>query len=413
MKQNKGKQEIDILAGKHYQKSNALVNSKGRASLIAQKLFAIGIQQAIEDEKSGVLTTTLKGTDLRKIFNKKNGSFYDQIKEAVTPVQGRQSLLDYRVVFTDDTTKKVEAINVITDCNFENGVLEIRFNNKINDQIHELKANYTVFSLSETMPLKHVYSFKLYEILKAEYDRQDYIAKKNGTKIEPNPTYIMEIDLVDLKLRLGIIDPSANDEILKAVKQSNPNYNKIDSMAADQDDYKKYSDFAAFRRAALDKPQKELKEHTSICFDYDPIRTGRGGKTTAIRFFISKNIKEDEVVDSKAEVVEETANTATEVTEADVFRITFKAQAILGIDFEMEDVISITKAANYDLSKIKAAHDLMLKSKTDIDNPTAWMISAIKENYKAPKAKKTANKFTDFNQNSYDFDELEKQLVDN
>ena len=61
----------------------------------------------------------------------------------------------------------------------------------------------------------------------------------------------------------------------------------------------------------------------------------------------------------------------------------------------------------------KAAHDLMLKSKTDIDNPTAWMISAIKENYKAPKAKKTANKFTDFNQNSYDFDELEKQLVDN
>lgn len=411
MGRRSSKHEIDILSGKHYQKSNALVNSKGRASLIAQKLFAIGIQQAIEDEKTGLLTTTLKGTDLRKIFDKSNGSFYDQIKDAVTPIQGRQSLLDYRVVFTDDETQKVEAINVITDCKFEDGILEMRFNNKVNAQIHELKANYTIFSLSETMPLKSVYSFKMYEILKAEYDRQDYIAKKNGTR-KPDPVYIMEIDLVDLKLRLGIIDPSANDEILKAVKQSVPDYEKIDAMASSQNDYKKYVDFSAFRRVALDKPQKELMEYTSICFEYDAIRTGRGGKTTGIRFFIRKNVEET-VVESSAVVLEDNSRI---VSEAEQYKIVFQVQIMLGSGFEIEDVLAITKAANYDFDKIKTAHDLMINCKTDIENPTAWMISAIKNKYVQPKpikGKASNNSFNNFEQNFYNFDELEKQLLDN
>ena len=406
MGKSKDKQDLDILAGKHYSKSNALVNSKGRASLIAQKLFAVGIQQAVEEEKTGLLVTTLRGTDLRKIFNKKNGSFYEQIKEAVTPDENRQSLLDYRVVYTDDTTKKVEAINVVTDCTFEDGILVIRFNNKVNGQIHALKANYTVFSLAETMPLKHVYSFKIYEILKAEYDRQDYIAEKQNLKESANPTYIMEVDLVDLKLRLGIIDPSANSDIVKALKESTPNYEKIDEIAANQKDYQKYRDFASFRRAALDKSQKELKEKTSISFEYEPIKSGKGGKTSAIRFYIHKNIKADEIVDAPNEKSEI-------LSDDDKLEVVFKIIALLGSEFGARDIRIIAEKSNYDLNKVTNAYKLMKESNSEIKNPTAWIIAAIVGEYEKPRSIKNKNNFNNFPQNSYDFDALEKLLVEN
>ncbi len=38
--------DFTILEGKYYSKSNALVNAKGKGSLLSQKLFAVGIQQA-------------------------------------------------------------------------------------------------------------------------------------------------------------------------------------------------------------------------------------------------------------------------------------------------------------------------------------------------------------------------------
>lgn len=236
-----------------YQKSNTFVNLIACSNLMVQKIFAIGIAQAVEDKETGILTATIRGVDLRKIFKKTNGSFYDQIKEAVVPVDNRQTLNSFRMTYVNDITQKVEVINPITFCEFENGILTIRFNSKINNHIHNLKSDYTVYSLNEIIPLKNPYSLRLYEILKAVYDGQK--VKDNG-----NSSYMIDIDMQDLKTKLGILDKSDNN------------------------------DFSIFRRTALDAPKKELKKYTSICFDYQPIRTGRGGKTTAIRFFIRKNI---------------------------------------------------------------------------------------------------------------------------
>lgn len=406
MGKTKVKNEINILEGKHYSKSNALVNSKGKASLIVQKLFAIGIQQAEPEEKTGLLVAEIKGTDLRKIFNKNNGSFYDQVKDAVMPVKGRQSILDYRVVYTDDTTKKVEAINVVTDCTFEDGILCMRFNDKVNNQIHELKANYTVFSLAETMPLKHIYSFKLYEILKSEYDRQDYLAEKHETKVDENPTYIMEIDLIDLKLRLGIIDANASNDILKAVKKSNPDYDDIEKKASGQNDYKKYSDFASFRRAALDKPQKELREKTSIRFEYEPIKAGRGGKTTAIRFFISKVEPKEDVVKAKEPEIKF-------LSDDEKMEVIFSIKMLLGKEFSIADARSLAEASSYDLKKVTDAIDLMNESETEINNVVGWIIDAIKKNYQPAKSRKKVSSFMNYMQTGEELESLEDILLDN
>lgn len=48
-----------------------------------------------------------------------------------------------------------------------------------------------------------------------------------------------------------------------------------------------------FRRKVLEVAKKELEEseYSEICFDYEPVKSGKGGKVTGIRFFVKKNPK--------------------------------------------------------------------------------------------------------------------------
>ncbi len=325
------------------------------------------------------------------------------------PVNGKPSLLDWRVVYTDDTTEKVEAINIVSDCKFEDGIFSFSFNKKVKSQVWELKSNYTIFSLTETIPLKSIYSFRLFELLKAEYDRQQYRAKKNCT-YKPDDTYITDINLTDLKLKLGIIDPNTDRKILEAIKKDNPDFDMIEDLAQGQKNTIKYKRFSDFREATLEVAKKELAEKTSISFDYDQIKSGRGGKTTGIRFFIHQNKKQvsDQTVEENLEIQSEP------ISEAEKYTIVFKAQVMLGTDlFNMEDILAIVKAADYDLKRIETAKKLMSKSKSHIDNPTGWMIEAIRNDYKDSVSVKKTNIFNDFPQYTYDFDQLEQQLLDN
>ena len=46
-----------------------------------------------------------------------------------------------------------------------------------------------------------------------------------------------------------------------------------------------------------------------------------------------------------------------------------------------------------------------------IDNIVVWMLTALKENYQPNKEKIKGDKFNDYEQRKYDFDDLEKKLL--
>ena len=48
---------------------------------------------------------------------------------------------------------------------------------------------------------------------------------------------------------------------------------------------------------------------------------------------------------------------------------------------------------------------------SSIKNIVAWIIKAIQEDYKAPKGKINKSSFTDYEQRSYDFNDLENKLL--
>ncbi len=408
MAKNKKENEpnVSLLAGKRYSKSNALVNAKGRTSLLAQKIFAVGIQQAEMDDKTGRLMSTLYGTDLRIIFGKQGGSFYDQIKNLVEPVKGKDSLLDWRVVYTDDETKSIHAYNVVTDCKFEDGVLTILYNDSIKDQIYELKSNYTVYSLEETIPLKSIYSFRLYEILKAEYDYQAYKMNKMGMAQDPRKAFILEMNLTDLKLRLGIIDPNTNKDVLKAIKKTNPDFDSIEELAKDQKENLKYVKYSNFKRLALDRAKDELALKTQLSFDYEEIKNGRGGKVIGIRFYIKfhkKNEKMSQATAKKTLSEEEKENAIDEIMD------------IIDEKLKLKDLKAIAEAAGYDTELVEKQYRIMKNKTNDVKDITAYLISAVKNDYTepVPMKGKPAVVFNDYEQRSYDFKDLEEKLLEN
>ena len=89
---------------------------------------------------------------------------------------------------------------------------------------------------------------------------------------------------------------------------------------------------------------------------------------------------------------------------------------ILEGNFKLKDVRKIAKEADYNLVSIKKAYKVYKKNEDNVENSVGFMIAAIKDGYESTaKKKKTKakNTFVEFDQNEYDFDDLEGQLIDN
>lgn len=413
-KKNENSYDLSILKGRQYSKSNSLINAKGTTSLLAQKIFSVGIQQAQLDDRTGQLVTTLHGGDLRRIFGSKGGSFYEHIRDLVEPEKEKASLLDWRIIYTNDQTQELEALNVVTDCKFKDGILEMRYNNRITDQLYQLKENYTMFSLEDTIPLKSIYSYRIYEILKSEFDKQSYIAHRRGENLDNSEPYILVINLTDLKLRLGIIDPNENKEIYNALKKSNVDFEYIEQLSQESAERKKdkgtnktgkpkYSVFSTFRKNTLDKAKEELDKLTSIRFEYEPIKSGRGGRIHSIRFFIYDKKTTRRSVEKKIKVL------STEEKDSFIDQI---SDMIYG-NLKVRDLRAIAEAAEYDIDKVEKACKVLDATNGKIENITGFMIKAIKDGYQEPVQRAKRSSYTSFEQNTNDYESLEAQLLDN
>ena len=384
-----------FLSTQNYKKANTLINAKGRSTLLVQKLFAVSIAKAKLNPSDNTLEASIYGTDLKKIFGVSGGSFYEHIRQAIEPAKNQPSILDWRIIYTNDEAKEVEAINVITDASFKNGVLNVRYNNKITPYLANLKSNYTVLSLSEVIKLSSVYSFRLYEILKSEMDYQRAVTHR------PGPYYV-QYNLTDLKLRLGIIDSQADPEIITALKKENPDYSRIEKRAALAEGAEKLKTFGNFKKFALEKAREELNEKTSIWFDYEPVKSGRGGKVVDVRFVINDN--------RKTAQDEENHGEKKQLSQEEIFSCMEQVQNLIEEKIRLSEIRAILEAADYDYERIEYAYMLSRKA-SGIENLTGWLISAIKNGYGDPD--EWIGREDDHNNISTDMSVLESALIEN
>ena len=73
------------------------------------------------------------------------------------------------------------------------------------------------------------------------------------------------------------------------------------------------------------------------------------------------------------------------------------------------EAIKILKAANGDIEKIKEKYNIISQFRK-VNNVVGAMLKALKENW-TTTSKEKVNTFNDYEQRTYDFDELEKKLL--
>ena len=389
----------DELYAVTYSKSNRIINSKGRSTALGLKIFAFGISN-VQVDKDGQLYSVMRGMDLQKLLGSKSHALYQQIKNVIRPKDTvTPSILDWRIFIEDDETQRIAGVNIITDAVFEGGQLRLSFNNKIKDDIYNLKTNYTILSLVEVAKLKSPYSIRLYEIFKSEMDYQRAILKSKDRGI-----YYVTYEIDELKRILGVIDPAdENGNPLDGKSKTK----KKSTTAAKRALYPSYTDF---KRRLLERVKEELNSNTEVHMDYREKKGGIGGKVQAIEFVLYRQ----DIYEPKDSV---------EANAGNMEDILKEAYEMMSEDLSRKDIRSICEAAGYDMDKVKKAYALAGKQK-HISNLTGWMIDAVKNDYSdavhkesGMKRKNTSasnrkdNPFNHFEQHDYDFDAIEAAIL--
>ena len=389
---DKEKRNQLVVSNKSYKKSNELIMAMGKGTALSQKLFAIGMQNIRVDETNNVVAT-IYGSELRKMFNSSSGSLYEHIEALCDRQIKGATIFDWNLLMKDRENGKIEAHQVVTDASFKNGTLILRYNNYLTDKIVNLQKDYTVLSLAETLSLKSVYSLRLYEMLKSAYDYQRAITKRQGE-------LVVEYDLTELKLELGIITSGGSKEIKAELEKEYPDYEKIE-MLADKTGQTKYKEYKIFNRNVLSKAKEELNKKTSIQVDYEPIKSGR--KTVGIRFFV---IKKDSSIINTNKVVKVNNDEVLDQL-IDLMHDTFK----------LREIKEIAEEAEYNYEKIEKAYEYMKNYSKEVEVPVAFMKECIRNEYylqKKDKTKASSGSFGQFDQRNYsNYEELERLLLDN
>lgn len=134
--------------------------------------------------------------------------------------------------------------------------------------------------------------------------------------------------------------------------------------------------------------------------------------------------KDKEVVTKTEPPYSENVETYTENTSESTSENTTKTSTTSSVVVEAKrlfnnlglsenDILSIVKASDNNITKCQAAKKLLAQQTTKINNIAGWLIQAVTNNYQAvsqsPPAAK--NSFHNFQQREYDFDSLEHLLL--
>lgn len=333
-------------------RSNKLILSRYSASLIENKIMALSFKR-VKPNENGNPMVVFTTDEIRRLTGIKGNGFYDRLKMAAA------GLMNKMVYMEDEQSHSFSFINLVQKAEYREGLFTVVFTNESKALLYDLKSNFTSMSIDTLFSFKTNHAYRLYEILKT----QEYKVGEDNKPIE------VVYPLSDLKLQLNCVN-TEEKKVKLELMQARPNYDKI---VNDLDAEKKFGTWYEFKRGVLDKAIQEINQLTELSVSYKPIRTGRGGKTTAVRFFLKKK---ESISENKTILISSDASKRSELAEQ-------VKNMIQDVRLSKKDCISLLKASDNNLDRIKAAYELA-KKQDEIDNFIGWMVAAIKNEYEAP-----------------------------
>ena len=340
--------------------ANSLIEASYKLKTSQQKFLRI-MASMIKKDDEDLKMYEFKISDLLKLFEVKDRSKYVEIPKQTRELMGN--------VLTFKTDKKIIQVPFLNYCEYEIGVgmLRVQFHPFLKPfYLYLSKENpYTKYELKNILPLKSVYSIRIYELLK------QYEKISNRT-----------IDIDELK-KLFQIKPT---------------------------EYTRYNDF---KRFVIIQAQKELPLKTDISFDFEEIKTGR--KVTSIKFNITSNIARNQIAATSAKIEED-------LQELDTIK---KVQEIIKniTENEINDKIAkifynkAIKHKEHGNNPFELIIEVAKYSKTQNKEKgfVAWFSGTVEHYIRPFKQNRTENNssdtFNNYEQRTYDYDDLEKKLL--
>ena len=129
-KLKKKTENTDVLYEYHgdlFPKSNTLIDSKYKATLMEQKLLNIVLsklqkRQYSDKGETGGLVCSMKAAELRELLGVSGGSFYTQLNKAAAAMTSRT------IGFVNDDIKTFKYISLISMAQYEKGTFTVKFN---------------------------------------------------------------------------------------------------------------------------------------------------------------------------------------------------------------------------------------------------------------------------------------------
>lgn len=380
-----------ILSDEIIKKANQLITGKHKINAIEQKIFNLSLAKVKFDKTLGRPVAELTVKEMRDILDCKGNSIYRHIQNL------SHTLRDRTIIINNMENDEYLMIGLINIVEYRNGVMKLKFEPECTDLVLNLKSNYTKLDLSLYKKLNNIYAMRLYEIFKSNiYKSEDSLSLTYGIN--------------NLKLTIGMIQ--INDEIHKAIIRGDD----IEEVIENCDGVDSLKDSSNFRRA-LNTAIDEINDITDIYVEYELIKKGKGGKIRAICFTITDKSKLKKIKVKSDDIKPQEKDDTPSGDE--IIALMFELKMEIKEELSINDYRQLLECANYDKNKVLEKYELAKKVK-NIDNLMAWMLSAIKNDYKTVETKadkkeqKETNKFNDFEQRNYSdeqLEELEKKLL--
>ncbi len=270
--------------------SNRFVTAKYHTSLIGNQLIALSLTKLQTQAGVSQMFAKLYPAEIRRVMGKASGSknLYKQLSKASRELAGN-------VITIEDGQGNFRTFNLITNVDYENGVLSITYNREMTPYITRLTSNYSQFELGILMSFSSNASFRLYQVLHKEFYRlrdaeSGFISVRYG--------------LNELKVMLGLVNTDA--PYIRQAIESGMSWDDIVEKTAKQED-RQYDRFTDFRNRVLKVAQAEMKEKTDIRFEYT-VEKGAHGKIRSLQFIVFPNNPAEEErkkVSARLDAIEE------------------------------------------------------------------------------------------------------------
>lgn len=371
----------------NYQKPNRLISLLYDSTILDNKIMALAYTKIMNyqecDMSAYEITIQLTVKEICLCVGlKENNHAYEKLKEST------KRLMNKVYFESNDKNQEFVGFTVFSQITCAHGIYEIKFSSVTSDIFRNIiKEHYTRFPLEMMLSFKTNGAFRLYESLKEKcFNREDN-------------TYKLTFTLNELRVMLGTIN---NAVAMAGSKMNSSDSDIYDAMVRYAKAHKLLlaPEDRNFCARYLYPAIKELNEKSDIHIEYEPCRDSSSA-ITSFAFTVSY----------KSWPLAVKAKVADNSVPQELLSLT-KA---LFSDFSESDCIKVVRASDGDKSKITKAFACWYPQKDKVDVPIAWVISAIKNDYKpsgtSVKDNKKNSAWNYSEKNSYDYKRINAALL--